>query len=519
MKKLLTSVIFFLITGFLFCAEYKIETVKYDLKSSSWGFLMSTNEYALEQKVSVDKNKIFESEEDLIKYIQDYELRIKNTRAFESVSVKTEYGKPASKESYIPVTVYVNTVDSIPVLAVPYPKYNSNDGFIFKLKIKDMNFMGSLNPMSSDINFQIDNSTSETKYTIGLTFSFDYPFKAGIFDATFVNDYTLDYTFGEPMPEWNAKTGLKFVYPKDRISFCLELYQSIINNLDYKVYDDNVYFNNLFKFSTPIVLKKMNYFGNLNYTPYISLNVNYDKDSINIANTDLLGPVLKFGHSLDFGRIDWKDNYRYGFTFNLSNSMAYNFHKERIYTDIALEAKYFNYLTYTDKISFLNRIGISSYLYTYYAFVDYESHNLQWDGDNFGNKLRGVRDTQYYSNGWESLLSPAIILLNVDFPFHLFTTNFSGKVMQYFNFDCQISPFFDMALSYNKETKTFFNPKDGFYCAGLEVLIYPAKFASFTVRASVGVDIGRKLFSDYINTSWRENVSTYEISVGIGLAY
>ena len=62
-----------------------------------------------------------------------------------------------------------------------------------------------------------------------------------------------------------------------------------------------------------------------------------------------------------------------------------------------------------------------------------------------------------------------------------------------------MSPFFDAALCYNKITKKYFDLKDGFYGAGLEMIVYPVKWSGITIRASVGIDVGRKFFSNYIN--------------------
>ena len=76
-----------------------------------------------------------------------------------------------------------------------------------------------------------------------------------------------------------------------------------------------------------------------------------------------------------------------------------------------------------------------------------------------------------------------------------------------------------MALCYNKVTQTFFNFKDGFYGAGLEAIVYPLKWSGITVRASLGIDAGRKFFAKKINTSWRENVPKTEIQLGFGLHY
>ena len=87
------------------------------------------------------------------------------------------------------------------------------------------------------------------------------------------------------------------------------------------------------------------------------------------------------------------------------------------------------------------------------------------------------------------------------------------------NFDLQASPFIDIALCNNKITKTMLDPKDGFYAAGLELIVYPLKWSGITIRGSVGIDVGRKFLRDYINLDWREGVSKKEVSIGFGLHY
>ena len=65
--------------------------------------------------------------------------------------------------------------------------------------------------------------------------------------------------------------------------------------------------------------------------------------------------------------------------------------------------------------------------------------------------------------------------------------------------------------------------KDGWYGAGLEVLVYPARWRSLVVRGSVGVDLGKtvinKVLPQLYDDSWRGSASSYEISIGIGLHY
>ena len=106
--------------------------------------------------------------------------------------------------------------------------------------------------------------------------------------------------------------------------------------------------------------------------------------------------------------------------------------------------------------------------------------------------------------------------MNLDFPIHLFRTNFKKAFL---NFDLQASPFIDIALCNNKITNTLFDPKDGFYAAGLEFLVYPLKWSGITIRGSIGIDVGRKFLGNYLNMDWRENVSKKEFLIGFGLQY
>ena len=95
------------------------------------------------------------------------------------------------------------------------------------------------------------------------------------------------------------------------------------------------------------------------------------------------------------------------------------------------------------------------------------------------------------------------------------------KFAKYFNLEAQISPFIDFALFHNEASGTAFNPKDGFLCGGIEGIIYPLRIRGIQVRASFGVDLSRKMpkLNAFFNQDWRDNVSSYELSIGLGLHY
>lgn len=519
MKKLIYTLALLLLSLPLFANAYKIVDVQYNITPCSWPFLGVTKQNSLENNVPLNKTKTFESVEELETYLSDYKQRLSNTRAFDKIDVSYDIKQNTSlNEVYLKVSL----TDTVHLLAVPYPKYDSNSGVVFKIKAKDTNFLGTMNPMSTDINFSLDNTESEKQIALGFNFDYDYPFKAGIFNATWVNSHALDYTFGEDAPDWNSKTGLRFVLPKPGISFVFDLYQYASYNNDFISYNDALYFTQYAAFSMPISLFEINNFGTVTTTPSISFTHNWDKDGIDPFNTSLSSPTMKIGNNIAGSRINWRHNFRTGVMFNLGTYIDYNFQRKTVIPYITNNVSLFKSFTISDNFVVFKRFGLCADLEAFYYFNDKSSVYAYSDGKSIGSSLRGIKDSQGYANEsglGNSTTVPTAFVFNFDLPLHIFSTNFDSKVLKHFNFDLQFSPFFDMALTYNKATKQYFNLKDGFYGAGFEVLVYPKKWSSFVVRGSLGFDIGRLLLEDHLNTDWRKKHSAREVSIGIGLHY
>lgn len=546
-KKNLFVIFFCFITSSIFSQEqfqeiqndfkYQISNVNYEVKSSSLSFLGKTKPYAINLNEPIDKKRIFQSKEELNLYLKDYELRLNNLRAFDTIIISQSLSLPEDSQTVVPVTVNIKVKDSIHIIALPYPSYNSNDGFKFKLKAKDSNFLGSLNMMNISLDFQKrakDDENDLDEITLfGFGFDFDYPFKAGFFDMTWCNDYSFSYTLGNESPEWNLETGLKLSKEFSRLSLILGFYQTFDRDFDYN-YSDNsdlTYFGEEIKFETPIELINTQKFGKLKYTPYVDFVYNWDylgknnsNNGINIKNSSLSSPYLTFGQSLSFGRVNWKDNLRNGLNINFSNYFKFNFQRKVTYPEISLDVKTYKYFNLLPTDNFFNKAGIASRLFTFVDIFDYNNKYFQDDGTNIGSYLRGIIDNQSFEtsdkySSWYALKTPSAIILSLDFPIHIFETHIDTKFLRTFNFDLQISPFVDLALTYNKYTKKWFSPKDGLYAGGVEFLVHPASFRSFIVRGSLGFDLGRLFFSESLDNSWRKNCKKYEISIGLGLQY
>lgn len=501
-----------------FPSRYRITGADFDIHGR-------TRPYAIDQNVEIDENRVFEDEDELMKYIGDYKTRLENLRAFSTVDVDFRVGEE-DESGLCPVTLDVTARDSHHFIAMPYPSYNSNSGFKFKLKAKDTNFFGTLTEMSGDFNFEAENNqeTEETDYSFGFNLDFDIPFRLGVFDVTWANSHTFSYTIGESTPEWNFKTGLCLSLPFERQKFSLdfEFYQSFIRDLDYedkyinKVpyhYGDGTYFVENARVSLPVELQEIDGWGKVYYKPYIDFLYNWDFDGIDARNEDLLGPELTVGQTLSTERINWIGNFRDGASASITPSVGYNFEKADYIPGIVMEFKGYKAFKYA---------GLCADIYIF-AYLN---------GTNkIGGRLRGIADDQYFndasghSNEY-ACETPAAIVFSFDLPVHIFTTDWESvpvirriPFMKYLNFEMQLSPFVDFALIHNRATGTTFGYKDGFYAGGIEALLFPEKWRGITVRASLGVDLGRFLIKRFVNQAWRDSVSRYELSIGIGLQY
>ena len=215
MKKTLAllSVLLFAAVS-LFSEQYRIIDAEYSVKGSGFSFLGKTRPYVLRQKFPLDKKKTFNSREELESYINNYEETLISSRDFESVTVN--YESTASDAEVQDVILLVDIVDSHHMMAVPLPKYTTENGASVKIKAKDTNFLGTLNTMNMSLNLGNNKSGD---FIPELAFDFDYPFSIGNIDATFVNDYSLSYVVSNKEYkrgfEWDAKTGLKLSIPFD----------------------------------------------------------------------------------------------------------------------------------------------------------------------------------------------------------------------------------------------------------------------------------------------------------------
>ena len=497
--------------------SYRITIVNYNIKGL-------TQKYPLSQAVPIDTSRIFDSEEAMLRYLDNLKQRFKNIRVIHSVQIDTEYGTP-DNEAVIPVTLTIAITDTWNFIVVPYPSFDSNSGFQLKLRMQDFNFIGTLQPLRADVVYR---STETNQQIFSSSINFALPFKAGAFNLLWDNSFQIVYAYKE-VPKINIGTGLtasvKFnkrlsltfgLLPElainDRTSSQMSITSSLKipgvehteqkrpGGLGYLYPYDRYYFKTTAFVRAPVMITEVKGFGSLVWTPSMSLAGNWAFDGIQADS--LRTWTFNWGHTLSLSRVNWELNFRKGLSFSLGNTYAYQFYDKRKMS-ISFSASLAGYYP------FINRVGI-------YGRAQFFYHLFGSTSTEAGSTLRGILNKRIDTD--------TAFTFNLDIPIRIASLNFQTITgvawTRFFNCDIQLVPFLDIALVHDKRTGRYYHPADGWYAGGLEVIVYPEKMRSIYVRASVGFDLTElKNLSGLSGRANRDGESISEIFIGIGLHY
>lgn len=492
-------ILFLFNLNLVFPQVFQIEKVNYEISGI-------TKQDYLKRKIEFDFQKQFNSEQELLEYLDDIKQKYQNLRLFDKIEF--DITNNLNSDNIVLVEVTVMITESKNFVVVPYYKYDSDDGHTIKAKLQDSNFLGKLNEFSSEGFFSIKPEKKSVSLKAGAGFEYNLPFYLGILECSWNNAHEISYTFGKNEPEWDLNTGLSFRIPFDKLSLNLDLTQSFVNDFDYAIYHDELHFGQIADFTVPIVLQTISGLGDILYIPGVHFEYNWGFEKINEHDDELISPELLFSHLLSLGRINWHGNFRKGFSFYVKQEAGYNFYKQNMVIGISGELQYFYAWKYA---------GINARLYGF----SYINKNLIID-----SRLRGIRENTYFEISGLSDINysstPIAIILNLDFPIHLLNFDFSNSnsnLLKKLNFEVQVSPFIDFALLHNRYTQKTFDIQDSFICAGIEFTAFPERYKSLQIRASAGFDLSQYIFKDSNNIKWRPNISPYEISFGLGLHF
>lgn len=417
-KKYVIFLTIFILNTFLFCEEYKINDIFYEITGS-------TKQKYLEVQLDIDNKRIFQDKQTFDSYIQELKIKLNDLRQLESYEVITDFTTEINSEIIL-VNLTIKTTDTKNFIALPYPKYDSNEGLVFKIKLRDSNFLGTLTELNSELIYAY---TKKFDHKLGLQFDFNIPLYLNFLGINLFSNFETGYFINEQKILFDTETGIEFFCP---------IVEPFIKFGFNQIADYNTSFTNTDEWflSECFFVKLPFYF----YDYTFSLITNFQIEVI---------PDIKFSNQIGFNlnkdSVNWINNFRQGFFIDSSfylnlfyNSFEYNFTFEN------------NFIYYK---SFKN-LALST---RFNIFLN-PSDNI------VGSYIRGITDSE--------LISELGFICNFDFPIFIIRINKN----KWYDFELQISPFMDIGYANNFVIS-----------GGLEVLVYPRITRSLQLRVSSGI--------------------------------
>jgi hypothetical protein len=446
-----------------------------------------------------------QGKENFERYIARKTQDLNNERVLDDAFTKIEYflGEPES-DGAIPVRLLIYVKDTWNFIVLPYPKYDSNDGFSITLKARDYNFLGTLSPLRIDLGYRHDNDGNNR---FNLMFDSDVPFRALGLDWNINFDHDFELIIDEPLYYRNV-TGLSVRVPwrNTSFSFGFNHYLTFNQKSGSTYYDPYGSTSLSASWGTPLGIEVGN-FGQLSYGIGLSGSISYPYGQMN----DSRKPVTSFSHSIGFGRVDWIGNLRKGLSASVGNSYSWHFDRsDNAPLAIGLDVGASFYWPFN------SIIGIQSRLKYRQSWHWSELNEVWYKAGGGGDVLRGVlnNDIQRYY----------MLSLNLDIPIRVLrfwpSQWFDNNRLRYFNFEMFFIPFLDLAMAKGtfNGAEISFSFDDMIKTTGLEVIVYPGITRSLQVRGSLGYNID-EIRNDGLDLKWGFFPQWNEIYIGVDLFY
>ena len=518
-KTFLLLIIFLLIAAAqLSGEEYENYINDYDALYVITGFNFDitgrTREFALIRRIGFREGETFLGRAALEQYISDKTQELYNQRILTNNPEINAFIGEQQEDGSFPVILYVKVEDSRNIIALPRPRFRSNDAFNMLIQARDFNFFGTMSTLRLDLGYNLDLSPEDRgQHSFHIRLDANVPLRMFDFDWDFRFSNLFEY---RPSADerffFRNITGLSMELPFRSTTFTFGIEEHF--NLNEENPRSHWGENNEFRFQSGLymttrlftnweiptgLLKEL---GELTYTPGISVRFNHELRNPQWALHDFrIGPFLNFNHSLGFSRIDWRENYRTGFSLDLTNGFTLDVHRLNnnnypLSADLTLRG--IGHFIISDFF------GISTRLMYQHWFYRDPAYN-----DQAASTLRGIADREISAN--------YMLSLNLDFPFRvlLFKPSewFNNRRLRFFDFEMHASPVFDFAL-YNgfiRNPNNLINVKNIDFAAsgGLEVIVFPAFMRNFIVR--LGYTFNMREFVDSRRIPTGENREIYFI--------
>jgi len=453
-----------------------INSFKYNVKGI-------TLVYMLNMKTELKTGEEIKGSENLAKFIQDKRQLLINQRVLTDVVVIEHTVNPVNEDGKYPVDLVIYVEDTWNLFALPYPRYNTNDGFSLTIKARDYNFLGTMNPLRIDLGYKYD---EKGQSFFNLMIDSGIPFSFFGLDWYFDFDNYIDYRPDLSQPfYYRNKTGISVDIPIKRSTLNIWFSESIIvhdanSSVDISDYNlGDVQFgpfmqsNPRISWTIPTGLMVGEY-GELEYSPSLYAFFNHEFKDFPLSE-NRKGEHYYFSHNLKFGRIDWIGNFRKGISFNASNTFSFN-----TYFYSKNDERNWNPWGYNYSLNLIghfilidDKLGLSTRLF--------HRHWIKSKNEEAGDVIRGVTN--------KSINAEAILSLNLDLifrPLRFLPSKWfpESKFWRIFDFDLHTNPVIDIAWYKPYQGEASFKSGNFAFGAGIEFIIFPHRFRSLYFRIS-----------------------------------
>jgi len=493
---------------------FKILAVYYDIQGV-------TGVRPLERFFDWDYKNLFSTQNEIIEYLEEKKRLIQNNRIFQESDL--EYFWEVDQNKIAQVTITVRVKDTWNILALPIPKYSDSEGLNLSLRIRDNNFLGTMEQLR--VNLEFKRSTGGTN-SLGGSMEIRLPLELGS-DDWFLNiEGSGFYKTGNLI---DLSAGWSFTYPflVDKQSFQYGLGQRV------SIADSKNTELTFFTFLTTTV-KLGN--SDLNITPSQSIKILTDyadpdgyfttsRLDVNLFTPILLLPrdwnvvwrsgsyvynqylfekAISFSRSgvywgliqgISAGRWDWVENFRRGLVLGSSYTFEYNFGQIRF--DNRVDASLVLHQTAFDLF------GISARILGVYHQHTEDVAKME--------PVRGVIDSSIQGNyGLFGNLDLTLKIIRVN----NFQDWWGWSWMRFFNFEMHFNAFTDWGYIFPIKN-LIWDDQRWVWTAGLEIIGFPLAARSYFLRLSYGINLRTLAGNDYNILSG----NVRELFIGLGHHY
>ena len=155
-------------------AVYEITQVNYEIDGR-------TQQFALAANLDIEEGTTFVSEEHLEAYIGEKRQELLNQRVLSEESTLS-YRVRERVDGPDEVIIDVEAVDTFNLIALPYPRYDSNDGLLLGLRLRDYNFFGTMETLRVDLDYENkignqDTLSGNEVWTVETDFSWPFEWR------------------------------------------------------------------------------------------------------------------------------------------------------------------------------------------------------------------------------------------------------------------------------------------------------------------------------------------------------